>query len=126
MTKAEILSLFQAYGPVEDVVLNKDSKSGENKGSGFVIFEEEQTASLVASLNLTEIGGLRMIVLACTKDPSGLSNKCSSKLTDSSMESQNISKFSADLTNPQLLDHSTSNIRINQATSTFRSYRLHH
>lgn len=99
LTRIEILFLFQRFGPVEDVIVNIDSKSGDNRGSGFVVFEDQKTASKVASLNLKEVGSVRMIVVACLKDPSNPSNKSSLKLTDSTHESHNTSRSTIPVTN---------------------------
>jgi len=35
---------FSKYGPIADILINKDQKTGKRKGFGFVLFQEESVA----------------------------------------------------------------------------------
>lgn len=67
LTEGIIKSLFEQFGPVEKVVINRDHSTKESRGSGFIYFEQEEVATYVSESKIEELGRYRIIVLSCTK-----------------------------------------------------------
>lgn len=73
LKEAKVLKMFEAFGEVEEVVINRDVQSSRSRGSGFVIFKSEEVCREVVNREITELADQRMIVLPCKRR--GLINK---------------------------------------------------
>lgn len=65
LTEDCIKHLLTKFGQIDQVVINRDLKSGQSRGSGFVIFKQEKVSAYVSNLRIQQIEGQRMIVLPC-------------------------------------------------------------
>jgi len=60
MTTDEVKKYFEKFGPVSDVVFSLHKESQQNKGFGFVTFENENSASEAVKVHFHDIGGKRV------------------------------------------------------------------
>lgn len=120
LTEAEISMLFGVHGAIEKVILNRDIKTGLSRGSGFVWFQKEGTASRVARLNIKELNGYRIIALACNNKTqlSSSTSACESKSVDLA-ETHNPLKCKLIASCPKLIaeNHHAENMRFNQPST---------
>ncbi len=56
-TTADLMKLFDKFGPIGDVHIPKDFRTGESKGFGFVRFFEENDMQAALSMDGTEVDG---------------------------------------------------------------------
>lgn len=66
-TVENIKALFSGFVKVRDVKLNFDRQTGVSRGSGFLLLESKADAIFLASLQIKELNGHRIIALSCQK-----------------------------------------------------------
>lgn len=76
LTGGEIKRLFESFGKVEEVILNKCFVSGTSRGSGFVVFAEQSVCDHVLSLSIKRLEGQKMVVMTCVKRSDILKGNC--------------------------------------------------
>ncbi|KAK9459282.1 uncharacterized protein V1516DRAFT_504892 [Lipomyces oligophaga] len=57
ITESDLKQIFESYGPVDFVVLQKDESGAKSKGFGFVQFEDRESAQNALELNGFKLGG---------------------------------------------------------------------
>lgn len=62
-TEQEVRNAFEAYGSVDSVNLIKDRDTGDSRGFGFVIMDDQSEASkAISGMNGTSLGGRTLTV----------------------------------------------------------------
>lgn len=62
-TEPEIRKAFEAYGSVDSINLIKDRATGNSRGFGFVIMDDDNEArKAIPGMNGTELGGRTLTV----------------------------------------------------------------
>lgn len=57
-TEQEVRSAFEAFGSVDSINLIKDRETGDSRGFGFVIMDDDtQAAQAIAGMNDSVMGG---------------------------------------------------------------------
>ena len=67
LSEDEIAALFSRFGKVQSVVINRESRSGMSKGSGFILFRQEMAATDCLATVKGYLDGQRFVVLPCFK-----------------------------------------------------------
>jgi cold-inducible RNA-binding protein len=61
-TESDVTSAFEQCGAVESVSIITDRNTGQPKGFGFVVMEEEGASKAIASLNGSQLNGRTLTV----------------------------------------------------------------
>lgn len=85
--EAVLEQYFSKYGKIEDILVNRFSKTGVSKGCAFILFEKAKIAQeLINGDETHRVGGKRVDVKECHRKAAKISKKSSSSGTKSPRE----------------------------------------
>lgn len=122
LTETDVACLFETFGKIKEVSINRDLLTNRSRGSGFVVFESEDICQQVTNMRITELEGQRMIVLPCKRrgQISKLLHTNSGDLTAQPQSSSDLNKSSKTTPKAKLSSFKptrTENLRLTSSSS---------